>query len=99
MFACEMAIDKLWEYLQKFKVFYSVFKKGFFSVVYNDDSYLQGDSYEERLSNVLNTVEISRSLGFTMYLDKSSFSPSQCITYLGFYLESAQMTINLTPEK
>ena len=51
-----MAIDKLQEFLQKFKVFYSVFENGFFSVVYNDDSYLQGDSYEERLSNVLNTV-------------------------------------------
>ena len=84
---------------QNFKIPYSLFSKKAFFIVYVDDSYLQGDSYEKCFSNVLNKVEISRSLGFTMHLDKSSFFPSQCITYLGFYLDSAQMIITLTPEK
>ena len=73
--------------------------KGFLSVVYVDDSYLQGDDYEDCFSNVLNTIEILRSLGFTIHPDKSKFIPTQCITFLGFILNSVQMTITLTLEK
>ena len=48
-------------------------EKGFLSVVYVDDSYLEGDDYEDCFSNVLNTIEILRSLGFTIHPDKSKF--------------------------
>ena len=74
-------------------------EKGFLSVVYVDDSYLQGNDYEDCFSNVLKTIEILRSLGFTIHPEKSKFIPTQCITYLGFILNSAQMTITSTPEK
>ena len=74
-------------------------EKGFLSVVYIDDSYLQGNNYDDFFSNVLNTVEIFRSLGFTIHSEKSKFIPTQCITYLGFILNSVQMTITLTLEK
>ena len=37
-------------------------EKGFLSVI--DDSHLQDDDYEDCFSNVLNTKEILRSLGF-----------------------------------
>ena len=74
-------------------------KKGFLSVVYVDDSYLQGDDYEDCFSNVLNIIEILRSLGFTIHPEKSKFIPTQCITFLGFILNSVQMTITLTLEK
>ena len=48
----------------------------------------------------MNTIEITRSAGFTIHPNKSSFTPSQYITYLGFILDSVQiMTITLTLEK
>ena len=71
-------------------------EKGFLSVVYVDDSYFEGDDYEDCFSNVLNTVEILRSLGFTIHPEKSKFIPTQSITFLGFILNSVQMTITVT---
>ena len=84
-----MVMGQRCEYLQKFKK----------SVVYVDDSYLQGDDYEDWFSNLLNTIEIPRPLGFTIQPDKPNFKPTQCITYLGFILNSVQMAITLTLEK
>ena len=82
------------------KIHFSILReKGILSVVYVDDSYLQDDDYEDCFSNVLNTIKILRSLGFTILPDKSKFIPTQCITYLGFILNSAQMTISSTQEK
>ena len=79
---------------------FSVFReKGFLSAVYVDESYLQDDDYEDCFSNVLNTIQILRSLEFTIHPEKSKFIPSQCITFLGFILNSAQMTITLSLEK
>ena len=60
---------------------------------------MQGDYYEDCFSNVWNKIEILRSLGFTIHPDKSKFIPTQCITYLGFILNSVQITITLTVEK
>ena len=54
-------------------------EKGFLSVFYVDDSYLQGDDYEDCFSIVLIAIEILRSLGFTINPDKSKFIPTQCI--------------------
>ena len=82
------------------KIPFSILReKGFLAVVYDDDSYLQGDNCEDCFSNVLNTIEILRSLGFTIHPDKSKFIPTQCITFLGFILSFVQMTITLTLEK
>ena len=65
------------------KTSFSVLReKGFLSVAYVGVSYLHSDEYENCFSNVLNTIEILRSLGFTVYQDKSEFIPTQCITYL-----------------
>ena len=65
------------------KISFSILKeKGFLAVVYVGDSYLQGDDFENCLSNVLNTIEILRSLGSKIYPDKSKFMPAQCITHL-----------------
>ena len=76
------------------KIPFSILReKGFLSVVYVDDSFLQGDGYEDCFSNVLNTREILRSLGFTLHPKKSKFIPTQSITFLGFSLNSVQMTI------
>ena len=82
------------------KIPFSILReKGFLSVVYVNDSCLQDDDYEDCLSNVLNTTKILRSLGFTILPEKSKFIPTQRITFLGFILNSVQMTITLTLEK
>ena len=93
-------MDQPCEYLQNFKntIFYFR-EKGFLFVVYVDDSYLQGDDYEDCFCNVLQTIEILRSLGFTIHSEKPKFIPNQCITYLGFIISSVQMTVTLTMEK
>ena len=71
------------------KIPFSILReKGFLSVFYVDDSYMQGDDYDDPFSNVLNTIEILRSLGLTIHPGKSKFIPSQRITYLGFILNS-----------
>ena len=41
------------------------------SVVYVDDSCLQGDTYESCLNNVLDTSNLLRELGFVIYPEKS----------------------------
>ena len=75
------------------KISFSILReKGFLFVVYVDDSYFQGKNYERCFSNVLNAIKILRSLRF-------KFIPTQCITYLGFILNSAQIKITLTLEK
>ena len=85
---------------KSFKPSFSILReKGFLNVVYVDDSYLQGYDYEDCFSNALNTIESFRFLGLTIHLDKCKFIPTQHITYLGFILNSVQMTNTLTLEK
>ena len=69
------------------------------SVVNVDDSYLQGDSYENRLKNVNDPTVTLRSLGFTIHPEKSVLKPTQNLIYLGFIINSKDMTLKLTEEK
>ena len=72
---------------------------GHISVVYVDDSYLQGDTYDDCMNNVIATINILRSLGYTVHAEKSVLIPRQHITFLGFEFNSISMTITLTLEK
>ena len=60
---------------------------------------MQGDDYEDCFPNVLNTIEILRSLGFAIHPEKFKFIQTQCITFLGFILNSVKTAITLTLEK
>ena len=62
--------------------------QGLLSVVYVDDTYLQGDTYDECLHNVTSTLRLLRSLGFTIHFDKSRLTPVQKIEFLGFLIDS-----------
>ena len=63
-------------------------------------SYLHGDSYESCcLKDVNNTIIMLRALGFTIHPEKSVLKPTQNLTYLGFIINSKDMTLNLTEEK
>jgi len=70
-------------------------EQGFLSVVYVDDSLLIGDTYEECVDNIRETVTLLRELGFTIHLDKSVLQPQQKIKFLGFDINTIDMTLTL----
>ena len=69
------------------------------SVLYVDDSYLEGDSYEICLKNVDDTIIVLRSVGFTTHPEKSLLTPTENLIYLGFIINSKDMNLKLTEEK
>ena len=66
---------------------------------YIDDNYVQGDTFEDAVKSVLDTVHLLSDLGFVIHPKKSHLIPSQIIEHLGFILNSVQMTITLTENK
>ena len=69
------------------KVPYSVLRKqGHTSVVYVDDSYLQGDSNGSCLNNVNDTIAMLESLGFNIHPEKSVLKSTQNLIYLDFII-------------
>ena len=74
-------------------------KKGHLSSGCIDNSYLQGDRYQDCLSNVVDTIKLFDSLGFIIHPKKSVFIPTQMISFLGFVLDSRTMTVYLTQHK
>lgn len=74
-------------------------KLGHITASYIDDLFLQGKTYEQCVSNVLDTFLQFEELGFIIHPDKSAFIPSQELVLLGFIINSIDMTIILTPEK
>ena len=72
---------------------------GHLSVAYIDDSYLQADTYELCVHNVIDTLSLFHQLGFVIHPDKSVLIPTQRLTFLGFVLDSQSMTVTLTGEQ
>ena len=64
-----------------------------------DDSLLVGQSKTEVCENVIDTVKMFDALGFTIHEGKSQFIPAQEITYLGFVLNSHEMTVTLSGDR
>ena len=75
---------------------FSTQMQGYTSVIYEDDSYLQGDSYESCLKNLNDTIIMLRSLGFAIHPENSVLKPTQNFMYLGFIINSKDMTLTLT---
>ena len=74
--------------------------KGFISVVFVNDSCLKGNTYKTCLHNIENTIEqLLQNLGFTIHPIKSILTPTQKITFLGFVIDSVQITLEITEEK
>ena len=69
--------------------------KGFENVVY----YLKGNTFSDCETNISTTVRLFTDLGLTLNMANSVLIPSQVITFLGFVLNSVQMTVSLTPSK
>ena len=73
--------------------------KGFCSVSYVDDSLLLGLDFHECRENINATVHLLTALGFTVHLKKSLLMPTQHMEFLGFVLNSVDMTITITTKK
>jgi hypothetical protein len=82
------------------KVLFSELRKmGHVSTSYIDDCLLLAKNYRDCKANVEATVEMSVNAGFMVHPEKSIFEPTQKIMYLGFWLDSKNMTVTLTLEK
>ena len=57
------------------------------SVVYVDDTYLQGENFLECIHNLEDTVALLQALGFTIHPDKSQLLPIQKMAFLGFVID------------
>ena len=70
-------------------------KQGFINSPYIDDCLLVGENKEDCKLNVMKTVKLSEDTGFLVHPDKSDLEPSQIIEYLGFILNSIDMTVSV----
>ena len=80
-------------------VFGTLRQLGYQSVVYLDDSFLQGLSYRECRLNGMITTRVLLALGFTIHPSKSVLDPVQEMEFLGFLVNSNLMSLALTPKK
>ena len=72
---------------------------GHISVYYLDDSWLMGSSMEECKLNMENTATVLTEAGFVINKRKSVLEPAQTIKFLGFCLNSCEMSVSLPMEK
>ena len=79
--------------------FYNFYIKLLIISGYIDDSYLQGDTYDECTQNVTASSKLITQLGFITHPEKSVTIPSQVLVFLGFILNSLTMTVSPTPHK
>ena len=98
---CLIAMDLLWEYLLKYQKvpFGHLRSQGRNSVVYVADLYLQENMYQSCLTNILDTVNLLRELGFVIHSDKLLFTPSQTILFFRFIISLKHITLSSTSEK
>ena len=70
-------------------------QKGHIVAGYIDDFYLQGDSYNSCIENVIDTILMFDQFGFVVHPEKSVFTPKQQIVFLGFVINSVTMKVYL----
>ena len=73
--------------------------KGHIVAGYIDDFYLQSDSYNSCIENVIDTILMFDQFGFVVHPEKSVFTPKQQIVFLGFVINSVTMKVYLKKDK
>ena len=68
-------------------------------ILYLDDMLLMAQSQSELKSVVKSVTQLLQLLGFTINWEKSNLSPTQRIQFLGFVVDSVEMTMSLPKEK
>ena len=80
-------------------IFSALRQQGNSSIVYIDDSLLVGETYQQCLKSVHDTVDLLQKAGFFINWEKSVLKPSQTIEFLGFTLNSKTMTLSVGDAK
>ena len=66
---------------------------------YIDDCLLLGSTAEECNRNVIETLKLSKQLGFMHHPEKSVLQSCEKITFLGFTIDSVAITVTLPSHK
>ena len=66
---------------------------------YIDDFFLINDFYEGCASSITDTISLFDKLGFVVHPEKSVFTPTQQLVFLGFIIDSVRMKIFLPYNK
>ena len=80
-------------------IFSKLRNQGFISVYYLDDIWLMGETRLQCQINLQVTISFLQEAGFLINFEKSCIVPTQYIKFLGFHLDSVNMTVNLPSEK
>ena len=80
-------------------IFATLRERGHSVLGYLDDTILLADSILDCEKAVTECVGLFQDLGFVVHEKKSVFEPTQSLMFLGFVLNSIDMTVTLTPEK
>ena len=80
-------------------VYSTLHSMGHLSSGYMDDFYLQGDTPAECNQNISDTTSLVTELGFIPHPTKCVTVPTQVLVFLGFILNSVDMTVFPTQEK
>ena len=70
-------------------------QSGPLNVGYIDDSYLQREDREDCQANITDTCDLFSKLGFILHQVNSVLKPVQVLTFLGFVLNSVDMTVSI----
>lgn len=73
--------------------------KGYKSVCYLDDINCIGKTYQECLENCQVTIRLLECLGFIINREKSNIVPSNTAVFLGFVVNTKDMSLSVTPKK
>lgn len=74
-------------------------KLGIVLADYIDDLITINKSQANCLIDIDTIIKLLDSLGFVTHPEKSIFEPSQIIEFLGFIINSTEMSLQLTPAK
>lgn len=80
-------------------VFSQLRQSGVTVMGYIDDVYIQGDSVDECYHAMLETRRVLESCGFLIHEGKSVLEPTRNLTFLGFDINTMDMTVKLTQSK
>ena len=89
-----------WIFTKTLKPIFSKFHDaGFEGFGYIDDSFIIGESKEECALAISYLTDLFVRLGFRINVEKSVLQPSQKLTFLGYVIDSKEMSVSPTKEK
>ena len=82
------------------KPVFALFRKfGLITTCYIDDCIFIAASRDELMDQLRFALQVFDSLGLTVNVGKSSLTPSQKVEFLGFIIDSVNMSISITSQK